>query len=87
MAYDAIIAGARGLFFFGGQFKQVMSAADRERGWNWTYWGHVQRPLLLELTDAAHTAGADRPGRAHSDRGRAPPTSPSAPARPAASST
>ena len=27
MAYDAIIAGARGLFFFGGQFKQVMTPA------------------------------------------------------------
>ena len=25
MAYDAIVAGARGLFFFGGQFKQVMN--------------------------------------------------------------
>ena len=54
MAYDAIIAGARGLFFFGGQFKQVMSPADRQRGWNWTYWQQVQRPLLLELTDAEH---------------------------------
>ena len=38
MAYDAIVAGARGLFFFGGQFKQVMNAADRQLGWNWTYW-------------------------------------------------
>ncbi len=55
MAYDAIVAGARGLFFFGGQFKQVMNAADRELGWNWTYWRDVQRPLLVELTDPAHT--------------------------------
>ncbi len=55
MAYDAVIAGARGLFFFGGQFKQVMNPADRRRGWNWTYWQHVQRPLLLELSDPAHT--------------------------------
>jgi hypothetical protein len=54
MAYDAIIAGARGLFFFGGQFKQVMNAADRRRGWNWTHWEHVQKPLLVELTGAAH---------------------------------
>jgi hypothetical protein len=54
MAYDAIVAGARGLFFFGGQFTQVMSAADRALGWNWTYWKQVQRPLLEELTDAAH---------------------------------
>jgi hypothetical protein len=55
MAYDAIIAGARGLFLFGGQFKQVMTPADRKRGWNWTYWDRVQRPLLVELTDTAHT--------------------------------
>jgi hypothetical protein len=54
MAYDAIVSGARGLFFFGGQFKQVMNARDRELGWNWTYWHEVQRPLLEELTDAAH---------------------------------
>ena len=61
MAYDAIIAGARGLFFFGGQFKQVMNAADRELGWNWTYWRDVQRPLLVELTDSAHTAALIAP--------------------------
>ncbi|HEX4519099.1 MAG TPA: hypothetical protein VH063_05910 [Gaiellaceae bacterium] len=61
MAYDAIVAGARGLAFFGGQFKQVMSAADRERGWNWSYWSHVQRPLLVELTDAAHRAALTAP--------------------------
>ena len=56
MAYDAIVAGARGLSFFGGQFTQVMDAADRASGWNWTYWRNVQRPLLVELTDAEHTA-------------------------------
>jgi hypothetical protein len=33
-----------------------MNAADRKRGWNWTYWEHVQRPLLVELSDAPHTA-------------------------------
>jgi hypothetical protein len=54
MAYDAIIAGARGLFWFGGQFTQVMDAADKARGWNWTYWESVQRALLVELTDADH---------------------------------
>jgi hypothetical protein len=64
MAYDAIIAGARGLFFFGGQFKQVMNAADRERGWNWTYWTNVQRPLLEELTDAEHAPALTAPNAA-----------------------
>lgn len=56
MAYDAIIAGARGLFFFGGHLKAAMNPADRARGWNWTYWDHVQRPLLVELSDGPHTA-------------------------------
>jgi hypothetical protein len=56
MAYDAIVAGARGLFFFGGQLKAAMTQADQQRGWNWTYWEHVQRPLLLELSEPTHTA-------------------------------
>jgi hypothetical protein len=54
MAYDAIIAGARGLVFFGGHIKSAMNSADRRAGWNWTYWKNVQRPLLLELTDPEH---------------------------------
>jgi hypothetical protein len=54
MAYDAIVAGARGLFFFGGHIKQAMNTADRRSGWNWTYWETVQRPLLMELSDAEH---------------------------------
>jgi hypothetical protein len=61
MAYDAIVAGARGLFFFGGHLKPAMSPADREHGWNWTYWDHVQRPLLVELGDAAHTGALVAP--------------------------
>lgn len=65
MAYDAVIAGARGLFFFGGQFTQVMNAADRRLGWNWTYWRDVQLPLLEELTDAAHTAALLAPDAVH----------------------
>ena len=54
MAYDAIIAGARGLFFFGGHLRQAMNPQDRARGWNWTYWNNVQRLLLEELSDPDH---------------------------------
>jgi len=61
MAYDAIVAGARGLFFFGGHLKQVMNARDRALGWNWTYWHDVQRPLLEELTDADHARALSAP--------------------------
>jgi hypothetical protein len=61
MAYDAIVAGARGLFFFGGHIKQAMNARDRAAGWNWTYWKHVQHPLLVELTDPEHTRALTAP--------------------------
>jgi hypothetical protein len=61
MAYDAIVAGARGLFFFGGQITQVMRPADRARGWNWAHWKNVQRPLLVELSDAEHAPALTAP--------------------------
>jgi hypothetical protein len=54
MAYDAVIAGARGLFFFGGQLREAMTPRDRVRGWNWTYWRKVQRPLAEELAGPQH---------------------------------
>jgi hypothetical protein len=54
MAYDAVIAGARGLFFFGGHLPQVMTQRDRARGWNWTYWRKVQLPLVEELSGPQH---------------------------------
>lgn len=53
MAYQAIVSGARGLMFFGGHLTQVCKPADAKAGWNWTYWGLVLRPLLLELTSTA----------------------------------
>lgn len=53
MAYQAIVAGARGLIFFGGHMTQVMTPADAELGWNWTFWERVLRPLVSELTSAA----------------------------------
>jgi len=61
MAYDAVIAGARGLFFFGGQILQAMTPVDRARGWNWTYWERVQKPLLQELADADHMQALTAP--------------------------
>ena len=54
MAYDAIVAGARGLFFFGGHLPQAMNERDRLLGWNWTYWDRVQRSLVEELAGPAH---------------------------------
>ncbi len=53
MAYQAIVNGARGLVFFGGQLTQVMAALDAPLGWNWRFWERVLRPLLAELTSPA----------------------------------
>lgn len=53
MAYQAIVNGARGLLFFGGHLTQVMRPADAKTGWNWTFWGLVLKPLLVELTSTA----------------------------------
>jgi len=65
MAYDAITAGARGLFFFGGHLPQAMNAQDKRRGWNWSYWNRSLRPLLRELSDGPHTAALTAPLAAH----------------------
>ena len=49
MAYEAILNGARGLVYFGGQLPGCMAPADVPYGWNWTHWRDVLRPLVREL--------------------------------------
>ena len=49
MIYDAIVNGARGLVFYGGQIAKCHSRSDRARGWNWTFWRRALRPLVREL--------------------------------------
>jgi hypothetical protein len=49
MVYQAIVNGARGLVFFGGDLTPVMRPRDAQLGWNWTFWQLVLRPLLIEL--------------------------------------
>jgi hypothetical protein len=53
MAYDAIINGARALFFFGGRNPRCLTPEDSPYGWNWTFWRQVLRPLLAELGPSA----------------------------------
>jgi hypothetical protein len=53
MAYQAIVAGAQGLAFFGGHLTQITSPGDAQLGWNWTFWAEVLRPLVAELSSAA----------------------------------
>jgi hypothetical protein len=49
MAYDAIINGARGLIFFGGDKPHCFAPADAALGWNWTFWNTVLKRLLGEI--------------------------------------
>ena len=49
MIYQAIINGARGLNFFGGNLPTSLNAGDAKLGWNWTFWRRVLRPLLDEI--------------------------------------
>jgi hypothetical protein len=53
MAYQAIANGARGLAFFGGHLRQVMSPADASAGWNWSFWRESLEPLVRELASSA----------------------------------
>jgi hypothetical protein len=53
MAYQAIVAGAQGLVFFGGDLTQVMSPTDAASGWNWTFWHTVLQPVVQELHSTA----------------------------------
>ena len=67
MVYDAIINGARALNFFGGNYRECLSGADVEAGWNWTFWNTVLKSLVLEIGPrsafypALLVPGTDRP--------------------------
>jgi len=49
MAYQAIINGARGLVFFGGNLTQAMTPEDAALGWKTRFWNRVLRPLMDEI--------------------------------------
>ncbi len=51
MAYAAIIDGARGLNWQGGERPLSLNARDTKLGWNWTYWDFVMRRLFNELNE------------------------------------
>ncbi|MSU59921.1 MAG: hypothetical protein EXS35_17430 [Pedosphaera sp.] len=58
MAYQAIILGARGLMYFGGNIAATLNAQDASLGWNWTFWNDVLKPVVLEIGDQSPLAGA-----------------------------
>ncbi len=49
MAYQAIVNGARGLMFFGGNIAATLNAQDAPYGWNWTFWTNVLKPVVQQL--------------------------------------
>jgi hypothetical protein len=51
MAYQAIINGARGLMFFGGNVAATLNAQDAPLGWNWTFWDEVLKRVVREVGD------------------------------------
>ena len=49
MSYQSIIAGARGLLYFGGNVEACWNDRDRALGWNWSFYGKVLKPVLDEF--------------------------------------
>jgi hypothetical protein len=58
MAYEAIIRGARGLIFFGGNIAATLTPQDAVLGWNWTFWNDVLKPVVRQLGDNSLLADA-----------------------------
>ena len=57
-AYQAIINGARGLMFFGGNIAPTLNAQDAPLGWNWTFWNDVLKRVVREIGDYSPLAPA-----------------------------
>jgi hypothetical protein len=49
MSYQSIIAGARGLLYFGGNVENCWNDYDRALGWNWTFYNRILNPVLEEF--------------------------------------
>src|SRR5439155_15072090 len=49
MTYQAIINGARGLIYFGGNNEGAMNERDKKLGWNWQFWERVLRAVVQEI--------------------------------------
>jgi hypothetical protein len=58
MTYQAIINGARGLIYFGGNLAKAMSPEDAALGWNWTFWDRVLQPVVEEVGNHSPLAPA-----------------------------
>jgi hypothetical protein len=50
MVYDAIINGARGISFFGGNNRHCWDRVDRRYGWNWTLWNRALSGVVRQIS-------------------------------------
>lgn len=50
MTYQAIINGARGLVYFGGNVAAGLNTRDAAYGWNWTFYDDILQPVLDQLS-------------------------------------
>jgi hypothetical protein len=50
MVYDAIINGARGISFFGGDSPRCWNRIDHRYRWNWTFWNRALDPLIEQIS-------------------------------------
>ena len=58
MAYQAIVNGASGLMFFGGNVAATLTPQDAALGWNWTFWNNVLKRVVQEVGDNSVLAPA-----------------------------
>jgi hypothetical protein len=49
MTYQTIIAGARGVIYFGGSNSNSIAEEDKPLAWNWRFWRRVLRPVVEEI--------------------------------------
>lgn len=49
MTYEAIINGARGLIYFGGNLPVTFNDRDAKLDWNWTFWERALKPVVEEV--------------------------------------
>ena len=67
---EAIINGARGLIFFGGNLPHAWTPEDARLGWNWSFWNRALRPVVPGRGRPLVPASSARFGES---RGRAAP--------------
>lgn len=53
MSYQSVIAGARGLLYFGGNVAACWNDEDRALDWNWSFYDKVLKPVLAEFDPGA----------------------------------